>query len=444
MKTRTFFFLVLAMLLISFVAKFPQRLGSSPPIHGFGPIHGDGEGYYAYLPATFLKHDLVDIDPAEYESGRDFLTHPAFTRWPQTGRYLNKYPPGVALLVGPFFALAALVSVSVGQPLDGYNLIFQFLSGTAALVFTAGGLALLYHLYRSLFGPMIAALTVLGLLLTTNLWHYTVFDSLYSHAFAFFTTSWVVFLTAKWYRNPRRRLVSLLVGVSFGLSFLVRNANFWVGLFFLSYGLVTRRALPKRIKLIARHWQSLLLIGLGLVLAIFPQLAYQKIITDKWWVFSYPGEGFDWLDPAWYGVLLSPRRGLLFWTPLFWFAALGVVGSFKRQPVWFWGVALALAVQTYLVASWSQWWFGDGLGHRAFVDGYPLWGFLVAAGIQKALRWSRSGVSLFLVACILLNLMLTGWYWGGILPRDHVTWSRYLQLVVFEGPRFSWLPHLWN
>lgn len=444
MKTWAFFGLVLGCLLLSFWAKFPQQLGGGKPLHGFGPIHGDGEGYYAYLPAVFLEHNLAEIDPEKYESSRDFLAHPAFVRWQKTNRYLNKYPPGVAVLVAPFFGLAVLVSFFLRQPLNGYNLFFQFFAGAAALIFVAGGIALLYRVYQRFFGKTVAVLTSLGLLLATNLWHYTVFDSLYSHAFAFFTTSLVIFLTVTWYHNPRRRFIPFLVGMSFGLSFLVRNANFWVGLFPLGFGLVDRRAFSKRIKLISRCRWPLLMMVLGLVLVLIPQLAYQKTITGQWWVFSYPDEGFNWLDPAWYGVLLSPRRGLLFWTPLFGLAALGGVGSLRKRPVWFWGVALALAVQTYLIASWREWWFGDGLGHRAFIDGYPLWGFLVAAGMQQALRWSRPLTTLFLAACLLLNLMLTGWYWGGILPRDHVTWSRYVQLVVFEGPRLSWLSGLWD
>lgn len=444
MKTRTFFFLVLALLLVSFVAKFPQGLGSSPPIHGFGPIHGDGEGYYAYLPAVFLRGDLLTIEPNEYESGRDFLAHPAFIRWSETNRYLNKYSPGVAVLVTPFFGLAVLVSFVLGQPLDGYNLIFQFFSGMAVLILVASGAALLYRAYRRFFGQTVAALTVLGLLLATNLWHYTVFDSLYSHAFAFFATSLVVSLTIKWYQNPGNLPVSLLLGVSFGLSFLIRNANVWVGFFFLGYGLVAKREVANRLRLVFRRWQSFFLIGLGTVATIIPQLVYHRAVTGRLLVYSYPGVGFTWFDPAWYGVFLSPRRGLLFWVPLFWLGVVGLVGCFKKRPIWIWAVIPALAVQAYLIASWSQWWFGDGLGHRAFIDGYPLWGFLVAAGVTQARRFSQRGAYLFLVACILFNLMVTGWYWGGVLPRDHVTWSRLLQLLTFEGPRLSWLPPLVN
>jgi len=93
------------------------------------PIFGaDGDGYYAYLPALIINNELDSLNPHDYESHRDFLPYPAFNLWEKTGKYLDKYPPGTAVLLLPMFLLACLISLLSGLPVEGgYNDLFTIL-----------------------------------------------------------------------------------------------------------------------------------------------------------------------------------------------------------------------------------------------------------------------------------------------------------------------------
>ena len=102
-------------------------------------IDGDGRGYYAYLPAIFIYHDLdfrfFDIHPELFPPlyAKTFLLG-------QEGHYLNKYTCGEALLLLPFFALAALHSKVFCMPVDGYNPAFHVYCGIGVFLFLLAGL----------------------------------------------------------------------------------------------------------------------------------------------------------------------------------------------------------------------------------------------------------------------------------------------------------------
>jgi hypothetical protein len=86
-------------------------------------------------------------------------------------------------------------------------------------------------------------------------------------------------------------------------------------------------------------------------------------------------------------VAFSVRKGLLFWTPL---VALGLAGLpllRSRAPALLIATPVVLAASFWLMASWSQWWYGGSFGQRAFVDSLPL----LAIGIAALFAWARAG-----------------------------------------------------
>jgi hypothetical protein len=85
------------------------------------------------------------------------------------------------------------------------------------------------------------------------------------------------------------------------------------------------------------------------------------------------GPTFGWHPDAWLGLLISPSRGLLVFSPivLVTLAALpAVVRERARSPL-FW-CAAAFAAQFLLFASYSVWWGGHTYGPRYLVDVLPL------------------------------------------------------------------------
>jgi len=88
---------------------------------------------------------------------------------------------------------------------------------------------------------------------------------------------------------------------------------------------------------------------------------------------------------------------------------------------------VTLAVNFWVVASWSQWWYGGSFGQRALVDSLPL----VALGLAALFDWARTGryrvpVAVAAVLTSLLALHGMAEYWLGNIPADGTTWQVYV------------------
>lgn len=111
------------------------------------PIRADALGYYAYLPAAFIYRNIsmekmikvhVGSDKSFYTKAESWSWF-GISRYPETGKYLDKYPLGAALMMVPFFLLAHGLTLGLGQPADGFSLLYQ------SLVSMGGGV--LYDLW---------------------------------------------------------------------------------------------------------------------------------------------------------------------------------------------------------------------------------------------------------------------------------------------------------
>ena len=384
-------------------------------------INGDGQGYYSFLPAVFIYHDLTSPDLNLYEPDRQYLSFPAFHQV-GNGEYINKYPIGLAILWLPAFLLAIIISAFLALPIDGYNIIFQFLIGLSTPIYLSFGLGiLLYILIKQLkLLPWVSWITIAVILLGTNLINYGVAEVTMSHAYAFFLMALNIYLIIKWHQKPSNKL-SLFLGLIMGLQTLVRLSNVIIILLWIFYGIWSRQSFSQKIKLWQKNYKRIVIILLGFLFLISFQLAYFYLITGKLWYFAYIGEYFNLSNPAWYGALFSYRKGLLFWSPIIWLTALGVININKIKQ-WFWATLIFLTLGTYFIASWHMWWYGDSYGHRAFIDYYPLIAIWMAHGLTQIwktkLKYLILPVVIFLVS---LNLFLTQKYWRGELPRDNCT-----------------------
>jgi hypothetical protein len=89
-------------------------------------LQWDKSGYYLYLPATFINHDLAHLAfypgiAATYHPNADWVWF-SINDIPETGRKLNKYPVGVSVFELPFFLVAhAYTTLTKQFPADGYS-----------------------------------------------------------------------------------------------------------------------------------------------------------------------------------------------------------------------------------------------------------------------------------------------------------------------------------
>lgn len=400
------------------------------------PVRGDGRGYFAYLPNYILYGDptLEAVARTQYEGAYPDST--GVRRYPETGRWMDQYGIGEALMMLPFFLLGHLAAVLLGQPLDGYSAAYQWAAAFSGAGYCLLGLHALRRLLERVHGPDTVLATLVIITFGTNLFHHATRDNIYSHAYTFCLIALLCRVTVAWYRAATLKN-SVGLGVIMGLILLVRLPNGVAALIPALYGIRSFRELPARAVLLFNRWRQLALAVAVCGLVFLPQMAVWKVATGHWLVNSYsafvvPGRSlWDFSHPKLFSILFSVKKGLFFWSP----ALLLAVGGFavmRRVNSEFFMPALALvAGQTWIMASWIFWDYGGSYGHRGYTDWLVLFALPLAALIERV-RVSRYA-DLFWVAagaCVFLSVYQMLQYWHELIPSEGPTWEEYQALFL--------------
>lgn len=405
-------------------------------VYGLGlanpPIRSDGRSYFVYLPAW-----LIDGDPTFETAMQDCCGGHlgpgafAFSRWPETGRWVNAVPMGVAVQMLPFFVTADALTRWSNLPRDGFSLYYQHLAGLAGLVYFLAGLAVLRGVLMRHFSDGVVLATLASITFGTNLFHYGVFDSTFSHAFSFFLITALVSLTERWWADPTWS-VSLTLSVVAALVTLTRHTN----VIFLSivplYGLTRWSDGADRLQRLWQRRRVLSAMASVMLLCMLPQLAIYKAATGHWIVNAYSDGTFHFASPHLAGVLFSVQKGLFFWSPVLMLSVFGFFVAHGRERNLLVATVFVLAVDIYLIASWHVWWFGGSYGHRGFTDSFGLMAiFLAACFAWTAARPRlRPVVACLATAAVALSVVQMLQYWMGIIPTDSTTWPQYRALFL--------------
>ncbi|RKI64056.1 hypothetical protein D7X55_18635 [Corallococcus sp. AB049A] len=410
--------------LLGLVLFYFQRADKDLPF-----IQSDGYGHYVYLPALFIQHDpTFHKEVASW--GEYWDPNVGLTLDAGTHRYLNRFPPGQALLTLPAFFLAHASAGLVGAPRDGFSSPYQVavaLNGLLALVI---GLALLSRALQDLYPPAVVLATLTAVTFATNLFHYGTADACFSHVYSFALFAALMLLVPRWYAAPTARR-SLLLGLVAGLIVLVRNPNALALLFIPLYGVHDGATQRARLQFLRAHLPSLALAGLAFAAVMSVLFGFWHYATGHWLVYSYQGFGFQFDRPMVLAVLFSIRKGLFFWAPVWLFAAWGFVRDRERLRPYLLPFLLFFILHTYLVSAWWHWPYGRSFGHRAYTEASAFF----APGLAGLLATLRRPASRRLMAGVLVLLvLLQGFlmlrYWQGKLPGDRTTWPVYRSLFT--------------
>lgn len=381
------------------------------------PIRSDAFSYYVYLPAWALHHDPSLQAVADDCCGGEFPEWTAIIRWRFTRQWVNAHPIGEAIMIAPFFAAAHALTRWTNLSPDGFTPYYQHGAGLAGLFYVVAGLWFLKRLLERYFSTGITVATLVALLAGTSLYHYATFDSTWSHAFTFALFS--AFLERLDARRPGRLADDLVLGAISGLLILVRHTNALIPICFFGAHAWRTRSLP-------------LIPAAVATLVVLPQLWLYHRATGHWLISSYGSLGFAFDSPHLAGVLVSPRKGLFFYAPLLMLALPGLAALPGRLRDWRVPIAILLAVNTYLIASWWDWQFGASYGHRGFVDFYPAFaiGLAVAFAYASSRRPIRVAVTCVVTLLCALSLFQMLQYWHRVLPMSDVTWAQYRSVFL--------------
>ncbi len=188
---------------------------------------GDACGYYIYLPATLIYHDLQKLAfyPAldseyHYSLGLNGSLHNF------NGKTLDKYPLGVSLFEFPFFITAHYYcKISHQYKADGFSVPYQLGGIFSNILWVMAGLFVLRRFLKRYFDDNVTAITIVCIAFGTNLYVYSSFTTGMSHPYSFFLFSCLLLLSDTVYKNPPSKSVSVALGIVLGLIFIVRPIN---------------------------------------------------------------------------------------------------------------------------------------------------------------------------------------------------------------------------
>lgn len=381
-------------------------------------INADGIGYYAYLPAVLIEREVtgervaatIDSVYGPGESvGAGLIPHPL------TGRRIDKYPPGAAVLMSPFVVLAHLLAPHLGFAANGFSAPYHAAVHLAALCWWLVGLTALRRVLRERFGVETTG-AVLGLLLVgTNLVTYVVYDPGYSHVYSFALLALLVRASGAWWARPSLGR-AIVIGVLVGAMVLTRVPNAIACLVPLLWGARDSETVRRTLGSLARRGVEVGAAGIAAAMLVLPQLFLWRLGSGQWVIQPYVGETFHFASPRLWSVLFGLRRGLFVHTPVLLVALGGMWTRAMRRDPALMAVAGVLLLQAYVVASWWNWWYGASWGHRGFVE-YQV---LMAIPMGHGLGWLGarvSGDSLWglLGMVVAGNIVASAIYWTKLL-----------------------------
>ncbi len=253
----------------------------------------DAPSYYTYLPAFFINNDLqlkyIDSDPAYYKDKIWFYTI-------EDGKRLIKHPPGLSVVLSPFFLAGHLTAKITGAKLDGYSKPYQNAMTIGVWVYLFLGLFFLRKYLLAYFSEFVVALTLLILVVATNLLWYSTFESIMPHAISFSLFCITNYYFFQWLRTSHIRSL-LLFSLCFGLGVLIRPLAITTIIYFVFVLLGEMQGLKNGLLFIKEQFRSILL---GIVLLFFIasiQFLYWKYATGKWLFDVYMDEHFVFDSP---------------------------------------------------------------------------------------------------------------------------------------------------
>jgi hypothetical protein len=313
------------------------------------------------------------------------------------GQCYSKYDVGMAITSLPLYLVGRLFSGPAPPDYDALSLPRLFVSTLNQFV-TAATCTIIYLIGFHLTGSCRRALELTFLYgLTTIAWPY---------ATTYFSQPLIglLLLTAFYQLLSRyNKLSVLLAGVTLGLALLTRIDAF--PLVFL-IGLYALYKFRQRMQSWREIIVSLSLLALPIVLSfvailVLNQWRYGKLIHN-----TYASEG--WTGDFWqgiYGLLFSPGRGIIFYSPL---VLLGVPGLWM---LWQKGLksesGLIMGLILIQVMTYAFWWTWDGgwvWGPRFLVSTQP---FLII-GLQPWLEKDRLRPMLVILAMLGFSIQLIG------------------------------------
>lgn len=389
-------------------------------------IASDGKGYYAYLPATFIYHDLnFGFNDAIEEKYYDQNTRGDFRSKYHDEVYIDKYFCGTAFLMTPFFLVAHGTTLATGGAADGYSFYYQMAIGLAAICYLGLGLIYFRKLLRS-YQAGNNALTILPIVLVfgTNMFYYAVVECSMSHIYSFAAITMFMWYSRMFVIAHSNRYF-LYSAALLGLILLIRPVNGLV-LLWVPFAAGSWPKLAEAVASLKKRPLIVLAGGASIVALLSLQLVIYKIQTGSFFIDAYGGESFNFFHPHVLDFLISYKKGLFVYLPITFVSLFGFVYLWKRsryQAVWLFVFLLALI---YVLSSWWSWYYGGSFGTRPMVEFMAVFGLLVLFAVKTFdKKWPRITMTVLLLVLTAFCQLQTYQYRYYIIHWSEMNQEKY-------------------
>ncbi len=393
-------------------------------------IIDDAIGYYGYLPAGIIFHDL-DFR-FRNELPKEIVQKKLWRKTSPINRSVLKMTMGPAICWLPFFAIGHIyASISDTYDNHGYSTPYYFMIFIAAIFYLWLGLFYLRKLLLLFFNQISVAIVLVVIVFATNLLYYIAIEPGMSHVYSFSMISMFIYFSLKGLKTPDIRH-AIILGLLLGLITLIRPSNLLISIFPALIFAFDHGSFKSKTGFLKAHFLKILLVGVFMFIIILPQLIYWKIFTGQWVYYSYESETFYFNNPHIMDGLFSYRKGWFVYTPIMILSIFGLyyLRFYNKRlilPIIFFSLA-----NFYVIFSWWCWWYAGSYGSRPLIDTYAIYAIPLTAFVQHLIKnnnWKRVIVGGLFIFFIYLNTFQIRQYSVALLHYSSMTKAAYWEII---------------
>lgn len=392
----------------------------------------DNYGNYLHLPAKFIYNDLEFKTDWYKQLNEKYKSTPTYYQLMQTenGSTIIRFPKGMSYIWAPAFFTGHYIAKSTGYDADGFSKPYQWALILYGAFFSVLGMYFARKILLHYFNDITTAITLLVFFAGTNIFFFMTIGNDVPHVFLFALLSALLWFTIKWHKKGDY-LNSIGIGVSLGLIIAVRPSDIIMAIIPIFYQVYDKEALKRKLLLIKDNYPKILLICLIVVAIMIPQFIYYYKYSGSFFinVYNHAGSTLNLSHPRFAWVLFSFRKGWLIYSPLCILSIVGLIFMYRRCKELFWPSLLFLAVNLYLIASFTSL---LGYGWRAFIQSYAV--LLVPFAIVVEYVLSKK-IYVKLFSTVIVSLLTTlnihqAWQINvGILSGSRMTKEYYFAIL---------------
>jgi hypothetical protein len=407
-----------------------------------------------YVPIAVLRWGTLDLDRLVQIDPAKGLR---INQWVARGHLYDSFPPIAPLFALPVYALP----VWLGHPADS-RLLSNLASKIAASLMAALSSVLLYEALRRIFPTGGSAwISSLVYALGTPVWS-TASQGLWTHTPAVLTLCGAILLLTR--RRPGWAATLMAIG-GVALPATLPLIPILVSFDFAPESQSPlARALDWLRFAVRRCWGAACIIAAGAAYNywLFGDIAGSNAMRNAQFARLFATTNFGGSLPAGLlGLLVSPNRGLLVFSPVIAFALWGGARAWRRRTVTHLSEAQRLArvaslgftVVLLVYSKYLVWWAGDAFGPRYLTDVMPLLAVMLAfalaelgwsdtrGGPRQMIRWLFAILLFYSVFIQAVGAFCWPSTWNRGYPPAHERlwdWKRTeIATCLREGPRFD-------